>query len=164
MQEAIYILLGSNLGERQTNLDYASELLSHFVGDIVQQSSVYETMPWGKEEQPPFYNQILYLMTDLTPEHLMLTALQIEEKLGRVRKQKWQERIIDIDILYYGNQIIDTAQLSVPHPEIQNRRFTLVPLVEIAPNFTHPILKKTSLELLELCPDPLEVKRVINQD
>jgi 2-amino-4-hydroxy-6-hydroxymethyldihydropteridine diphosphokinase len=154
-----YLLLGSNLGEKKLNIDYACELLTQFVGDITQSSSVYETEAWGFTEQPIFYNQVVALETIQSPEDLLLTISQIEEKLGREREEKWRSRIIDIDILYYGDLIYQSETLTIPHPEIQNRKFTLIPLAEIAPHGRHPVLMKTNQELLANCKDTLKVQK-----
>jgi 2-amino-4-hydroxy-6-hydroxymethyldihydropteridine diphosphokinase len=155
-----YLLLGSNLGNRAQQLSEACNLVELFVGDIAQKSSVYETLPWGLTEQPNFYNQVIKVETSLNPQDLLMTLLQIEEKLGRERLQKWDARKIDLDILYFDQLIINHPELKIPHPEIANRRFTLVPLVEIASAYLHPILKKTNQELLKNCKDNLDVKKL----
>jgi 2-amino-4-hydroxy-6-hydroxymethyldihydropteridine diphosphokinase len=155
-----FILLGTNLGDRRANLFQAIDLLSCFVGDVVKESSIYETAPWGVSNQPNYFNQVIQFETDLDAEELLLTTQQIEEKMGREDKGKMLPRVIDIDILYIDNQIVNKSNLKIPHPEIPNRRFTLIPLVEIAPNFVHPALQKTNTDLLKLCKDTLAVKKV----
>ncbi len=155
-----YLLLGSNLGNRSTQLENARNLIELFVGDIKKASSIYETLPWGVSEQPNFYNQVLAIVTELSAEELLLNLLQIEDKLGRERIQRWQARRIDLDILYYEQAIINQPQLTVPHPQIAYRRFTLVPLVEIAPDYVHPLLQQSNAQLLAQCQDTLEVKKV----
>ncbi len=155
-----YILIGSNLGHRIQQLEDACGLVAMFVGDIIQKSSIYETQPWGVSEQPHFYNQVIKVETSLSPHDLLTTLLQIEEKLGRERSKKWDARKIDLDILYFDKLIIHEPTLKIPHVEIPNRRFTLVPLVEIAADEVHPLLHKTNQELLEACQDKLTVQKV----
>ena len=155
----VHILLGSNLGNRVLFLNLAKDLLKEYVGDIVGLSSIYETEAWGKTDQPSFLNQLIVYKTDLCPEKLLECCLTIEKDLGRERIEKWGSRIIDIDILYYENQIVSTKKLKIPHPEIQNRRFVLTPLVEICNDFIHPKLHKTQKLLLLECKDNLTVKK-----
>ena len=159
MTHKIFLLLGSNLGNREEILSNVQQEISLSVGDVVNKSSIYETLAWGIEDQPSFLNQVLLVKTKLLPQDLLKVINKVERDLGRVRHQKWGERLIDIDILYYENEIINTKNLIIPHPEIANRRFTLVPLVEIAPDFIHPSIVKTQKELLSECPDRLEVKK-----
>lgn len=144
----IYLLLGSNLGDKLANLINASKQIAE-IASIEKSSSVYETAAWGKTDQPSFYNVILKICTNLEPEYLLSKLLSIEENLGRVREEKWGARIIDLDILYYQDRVINTEFLKVPHPGIKDRKFTLIPLVEIASELIHPTFKKTNLELLE---------------
>lgn len=151
-----YILIGSNEGDRLLQLRTACEAIKN-LGNIKNVSSIYETAAWGLEEQASFLNQVLELHTELSPEILLVALLNIEQKMGRKRVQKWAARLIDIDILYIGQEIIQTETLQIPHPYLHLRRFTLVPLCEISPNFLHPIYQKTNQELLEECPDLLEV-------
>lgn len=160
MMDGIFLLLGTNLGNRKQNLKKARILLKSNFIKIKSLSSLYESEPWGIAQQPPFYNQAIEIYTGLPPEELLIYLKNIEKHLGRVQIERWKERIIDIDILYYQSEIIDTPVLKIPHPEIQNRRFTLLPLNEIAPDFIHPILKKNQRELLELCQDTLQVNRL----
>ncbi len=155
-----YLLLGSNLGNRSEQLENARNLIELFVGDIKLSSAIYETLPWGVSEQPNFYNQVVAVVTELSAEELLLNLLQIEDKLGRERSQKWQARKIDLDILYYEQTIINQAQLTIPHPQIAHRRFTLVPLVEIAPDYIHPLLQQSNAQLLAQCQDTLEVRKI----
>jgi 2-amino-4-hydroxy-6-hydroxymethyldihydropteridine diphosphokinase len=142
------------------NLNSAKDEIKKSVGLVAEESAIYQTAAWGKTDQPDFYNQVLLLQTTMSPEALLLHLQQIEKKLGRERKEKWGARIIDIDILYFGKTVLNTPDLLIPHPAIALRRFTLVPLVEIAPHFVHPVLKKTNLVLLQECVDVLAVKRV----
>lgn len=160
MEEQVFLLLGSNEGDRLINLHVVKDEIKKSVVLVVEESAIYQTAAWGKTDQPDFYNQVLLLQTTMLPETLLLNLQQIEKKLGRERKEKWGARIIDIDILYFGKTVLNTPDLLIPHPAIALRRFTLVPLVEIAPHFVHPVLKKTNLVLLQECVDVLAVKRV----
>ncbi|UKT66103.1 2-amino-4-hydroxy-6-hydroxymethyldihydropteridine diphosphokinase [Pedobacter mucosus] len=145
-----YLLLGGNLGDRNANLKRAISLLTEEVGELVAISSVYETAAWGKTDQPSFLNQAISIKTLLSAEQVLEKALNIENVLGRIRNEKWGERIIDIDIILFGSKIInDEGRLQIPHPHMQLRNFVLIPLAEIAPNIVHPVLGKTILEILE---------------
>ena len=155
-----HLLIGGNLGDRKTNLLTAISLINEQCGPLIRSSSIYETEAWGKTDQPSFLNQALEISTSLNARQLMRKILKIEKEMGRVRKEKLGPRIIDIDILLYENEIHDLRFLKIPHPEMQNRRFVLVPLAEIDPTLQHPVLKKTIAELLEECPDNLEVKKI----
>jgi 2-amino-4-hydroxy-6-hydroxymethyldihydropteridine diphosphokinase len=157
----IFILLGSNLGDRQENLSRARQEISRSIGEIITTSSVYKTAAWGNTHQPDFYNQVIEISSSHDPEKLILDTQMIEKKMGRIQKEKWGPRIIDIDILFHGDSVISDENLTIPHPEISNRRFTLMPLAEIAPDFTHPILKKTVFKMLEDCKDNLPVEKVV---
>lgn len=148
------------MGNRKQNLGRAIRLLA-LQGAVMTQSGLYETEAWGKTDQAAFLNQALRLDTNLPARDLLLAVLAIEEEMGRKREEKYGPRIIDIDILFYNLDIIDEPGLSVPHPEIQNRRFALEPMHEIAATLVHPVLEKTIAELLSLCPDPLHVKRFL---
>lgn len=143
-----YLLIGGNMGNRQQNLGRAIELLGK-PGKVLRQSGLYETAAWGKTDQPSFLNQALLLATALTARHLLEAVLHIEEKMGRKREEKYGPRIIDIDILFYDAAVIHEPGLVIPHPEIQNRRFALEPMHEIAPNLEHPILKKNNWRAAE---------------
>jgi 2-amino-4-hydroxy-6-hydroxymethyldihydropteridine diphosphokinase len=154
----IFLLTGGNLGDRLEYLQKAYKLIESKVGTVLEKSSIYETAPWGYSEQQAFLNQVLCITTTLQPMELLQQLLCIELEMGRQRLEKMGPRVIDIDILFYGNQIISTPDLIVPHPRISERRFVLTPLGEIAPDFIHPVLKKTINELLEICGDQLEVK------
>ena len=154
----VYILTGANLGDRLANLQRAKECLGIETGNIVTSSSVYETEAWGNNDQPDFYNQVHIINTKLSAEQMMEKILVIEEQMGRVRGAKNASRIIDIDILFFNDAIINKMDLTIPHPEITNRRFVLTPLNELSPELVHPVLNKTINELLSTCKDPLSVK------
>lgn len=153
----VYLSLGSNLGDSSRLLKHAILCLQQRAGRVRKVSSLYETEPIGKTNQPQFLNCCVELTTKLAPEELLKICQVIEYELGRQRKEKWGPRKIDIDLLLYGNYSIASSVLTIPHPEIMKRRFVLVPLAQIAPNFRHPILKKTVKELLKDCPDSSRV-------
>lgn len=167
-QKNIFLLLGGNLGDREHNILEAKKYISLQIGEIELESSIYQTAAWGVENQPSFLNQVIQVSSSLSPQEVLAQIEDIEKKLGRKRYQKWYARTIDVDILYYGNQILEELEdsteqkrdLKIPHPFLQERRFTLVPLVEIAPHFVHPIFGKTNTELLEDCLDKLNVSVV----
>ncbi|MFT5915203.1 MAG: 2-amino-4-hydroxy-6-hydroxymethyldihydropteridine diphosphokinase [Flammeovirgaceae bacterium] len=152
-----FLLLGGNLGDRLLNLKLATEAISTTCGEIIKSSSIYETLAWGVTEQPNFLNQVIEINSKLEAYQLLTQINKIEKNLGRERHQRWHERTIDIDILYYGNECFNSETLIIPHKELHNRKFTLVPLAEIAPNFMHPILKSSNLQLLNSCTDELDV-------
>jgi len=152
-ENTVYLLLGSNLGDRVQVLQSAVEMIQNEIGNIIQASSIYETAPWGVLDQPSFLNQVLAVSTALEPEEILRLVLGMEHELGRVRYERWGARVIDIDILFFQNLIADTARLTIPHPRLHERRFTLVPLAEIAPDFIHPVLQTTVAMLLETCQD-----------
>lgn len=154
----VYLHTGSNLGNRLENLTKVNDLVVQFVGDIVAKSAYYETAAWGVEDQPNFYNQALKVVTDLSPEMVLEKVLWIEsEYFNRVRTEKWAARIIDIDVLLYNDLIIKTDDLVIPHPYLHQRNFVLIPLMEIAEDLEHPILKATIEDLYWESTDKLEV-------
>ena len=157
-----FLLIGGNDGDRAVNLAKALENLEQSGCRILRRSSLYETAPWGKTDQNDFLNQAVQVQTSLDAHALIKTLLEIEEKMGRKRLEKYGSRIIDIDILFFNDDIIHSPGLIIPHPEIQNRRFVLAPMEEIAPDRIHPVLHRSIRELLAVCPDQLEVRRVIN--
>lgn len=159
-----YFLLGSNLGNRVAMLQQATDLLAQKVGIILIQSAIYETAPWGKMDQPGFLNQVIVVQTHQQPLDLLQHVREIEKQLGRIRYEKWGSRIIDVDILYYGSYIVQIPELIIPHPFIQERRFTLVPLAEISPGFVHPVLKKSNNQLLNDCLDHSQVSKFEDDD
>ncbi len=155
----VYLLLGGNAGDRISILNKARDLIKLRVGEIINKSCIYESEPWGFDDNTNFLNQVLLVETALSCEILLTEILKIEKLLGRVRQSNhYETRIIDIDILFYEDNIINKENLIVPHPLIQKRRFTLIPLNEIAMDFIHPVLKKTIKELLEECDDRLKVE------
>ncbi|WP_174834605.1 2-amino-4-hydroxy-6-hydroxymethyldihydropteridine diphosphokinase [Segetibacter aerophilus] len=154
----IYLLTGGNMGDRLRYLEKACQFIESKVDAVVKKSSIYETAAWGFTEQQAFLNQVICVNTELKPNELLQELLSIELQLGRERVEKMGPRVIDIDILFYSNQVISTANLVVPHPRMAERRFVLVPLNEIAPGFIHPVFNKTVNQLLEICLDLLEVK------
>ncbi len=160
MKHTTFLLLGTNLGDRKKNLTIARNTIELNVGTIVKASSIYETKAWGKTDQPDFLNQSLEVETELTPVAVLSEILEVEKVMGRMRGEKWSERLIDIDILLYDNATINSPDLTIPHPQLPNRRFALVPLSEIGGTRVHPILKVTIAELLERSPDSLEVHLV----
>jgi 2-amino-4-hydroxy-6-hydroxymethyldihydropteridine diphosphokinase len=154
----VYLLIGGNMGDRLENLKTCTTHIQQEVGLITKTSSIYETAAWGVTDQPSFLNQVLVVSTHLRAEEVLKTVLAIEENMGRKRLQKMGPRTIDIDILFYNNDIISLPNLIIPHPHIDSRRFVLEPLAEIAASFVHPVLHKSIAELLKACPDTLEVK------
>lgn len=157
----VVLLLGGNIGDRLYYLTTATALLEKQLGPIVQRSAVYQTAAWGKTDQPDFYNQVIICETDKLIAELMPIVLAIEAELGRKRQDKWAERTIDIDILLIDNLIVSSIDLEVPHPRMQERRFVLMPLAQLLPNFLHPVLEKTIKDLLLSCPDVLPVSQLI---
>lgn len=155
----VYLLIGGNMGDRMANLDNALNLMESNLGKITLLSSKYETAAWGFTEQPHFLNQAVLLQTDLLANDLMLAILNIEKSMGRERSIPLGPRIIDIDIIYFNEEIIDNITVTIPHPKMTARRFVLLPLVEIAPDYIHPILLKSNSVLLKECGDSLAVNK-----
>ena len=156
----IYLIIGGNMGDRVSLLAECAAFIEKKIGKIIQQSALYETAAWGKTDQPSFLNQVLYIHTNQSAHDVLKKCLAIEHNMGRIRFQKWESRIIDIDILFYNQDVINEKVLSVPHTQIANRKFVLVPLCEIAPNLIHPVLLLSIETLLKQCDDPLEVKKM----
>ena len=153
-----YLLLGANIGNPVQQLQDARAEITDRIGPIIQASSLYESEAWGVEDQPIFLNQVIQVETEHTVQRVLQDIMKIEILLGRIRGQRWGSRIIDIDILYFNSEIVHEEDLQVPHPYIQERNFTLIPLVEIAADYIHPIFKKSNTELLHESTDPLNVK------
>jgi 2-amino-4-hydroxy-6-hydroxymethyldihydropteridine diphosphokinase len=160
MNQSVFLLLGTNMGDRRKNLADALWAIEARAGVIRKRSAIYETAPWGKSDQSSFYNQVIQISTFLKPKDLLDQLLSIEKTMGRLRNEKWGERIIDLDILFYGNEVIESDNITIPHPQLPYRRFALIPLSEIADDFIHPSMFQTIHELLKNCPDILEVKKV----
>ncbi len=157
---SVYLSLGSNEGDRGKWLKKAVSFLGVYVGKVAEQSAYYETKAWGLTDQPDFLNMCVLVKTILPVTDVLEAIHKIETKLGRQRDIKWGPRTLDIDILFYNNDLVDMPDLVVPHPFLEQRKFVLVPLAEIAPAFVHPKTKKTVAELLAACNDDLEVNKV----
>ena len=165
----VFLLLGGNQGNRMDFLTRALEMISENAGTILNKSSVYETEPWGFKDPNPFLNQVVEIITDYNPAELLEQLLTIETQLGRIRpfnscgcsdKGCYAGRTIDLDILFYGQKLVFTDRLMIPHPRFHERKFSLIPLNEIAPYFIHPLLKKTISVLLQGCADRSRVDKV----
>ena len=155
----IYILLGTNLGNKLSNLSNAIEKLRSFSLFINRTSSIYKTAAWGNTNQDSFLNQVLEIETKIDPQELLKICLSIEKVMGRIRIKKWEARIIDIDILFYNDLTFTHKALIIPHEFLHKRGFTLQPMAELNPNLMHPVLKKTIRELLDNCEDNLRVEK-----
>ena len=157
----VYLSLGSNEGDRVLWLEKALKMIWGSCGTILTRSSIYETKAWGITEQPDFLNMVVCIETARAPVELLTALLNIETSLGRQRTIKWGPRTIDIDILLYNDAIVDKPELKIPHPFMHERRFTLIPLAELAPNYMHPTMHETIAQLLANCPDELEVHKYV---
>ena len=157
MNHTICLHLGSNLGSRLINLEQATLGISQTIGQITKKSAIYQTQAWGEKEQPDFLNQTILATTKLSPLDLLRNMLKIEEKMGRIREKKWGPRIIDIDLLFYDDLILETPELTIPHPHISRRNFVLIPTMEVFGNFIHPVFKLSIEELYLRCRDQGEV-------
>jgi 2-amino-4-hydroxy-6-hydroxymethyldihydropteridine diphosphokinase len=155
-----YLLIGGNEGDRSAYLQETIRRIRYPGSKLLRQSSVYETAAWGKTGQPSFLNQALILETPMDAPALMEALLATEEELGRVRTERYGSRTVDIDILFFNEEVIRLSWLTIPHPEVARRRFALTPLDEIAPGYVHPVLQKTIHVLLAECEDQLEVKKL----
>ncbi|SMC98483.1 2-amino-4-hydroxy-6-hydroxymethyldihydropteridine diphosphokinase [Pedobacter nyackensis] len=159
--ENVYLLLGSNLGDRETLINDALTEIEQHVGVVFAKSSLYETAAWGKEDQPTFLNIAIGVKTMLSPLEVLEKVLEIELDLGRVRLEKWGARLIDIDVILYGNKVVDMGEkLQIPHPQMQYRKFVLEPLNEIAAEYVHPIIQLKVSEMLERLNDNLSVSKL----
>ncbi|MDB5009007.1 MAG: 2-amino-4-hydroxy-6-hydroxymethyldihydropteridine diphosphokinase [Mucilaginibacter sp.] len=156
----VFLLLGSNLGDRRLFINQAIKLIADDIAPVLKASSLYETQAWGKNDAPDYLNQVVALQTGLSPQNVLEKILHIENMLGRRRQEKWGSRTIDIDILFYGQEIVNDPALRIPHPELHKRRFTLEPLAEIAPEFVHPLLNKNILQIKSELKDDLIVKKL----
>jgi 2-amino-4-hydroxy-6-hydroxymethyldihydropteridine diphosphokinase len=154
-----YLLLGSNMGNSRQQLVKAQKHIEQKIGEIVRYSGVYQTAAWGNTKQPDFINQVIIINTIFTAAQTMQTILSIEKMMGRIRTKKNAPRIIDIDILFFNKEVINTKNLVLPHPQLQNRNFVLIPLNQLSPNLKHPVLNKTIHQLLRICPDELTVNK-----
>lgn len=160
MNNQVYLLIGGNLGDRKALLQKARQGIEEYIGKIIGKSSIYETAAWGFESENDFLNQVLIVDSDLNPHQVLDKCHEIEKQLGRIRNsEQYASRTMDIDILFYNDEILDEPNLIVPHPKLHERRFTLEPLNEIAPDYIHPKLKKSMQELLSDCIDHSDVKK-----
>ncbi|MDC3260132.1 2-amino-4-hydroxy-6-hydroxymethyldihydropteridine diphosphokinase [bacterium] len=157
-----YLIVGGNQGNVLDTFRKVKIELKQQIGEIISESYIYRTAAWGHDKQPDYLNQVLSISSKLSADEVLNYCLAIEVLHGRVRnpENQWAPRTIDIDILYYGNEIINTAQLTLPHPRLHQRNFVLVPLVEIAAELIHPIFQKSNAQLLEECVDQLEVNEL----
>lgn len=152
-----YLHLGSNQGNKKQMLDIAIEKIEKKIGEVILKSSVYETEPWGLKEQDNFLNMALEVESDLSPEEVLYFSKSIEVELGGEKLVKWGPRNIDIDLLYCGDLVIQSDLITIPHPQLYNRNFVLVPLVEIAGDFIDPVKKVSIDHLYDICKDEGEV-------
>lgn len=157
----IYFIIGGNLGDRLALIEECKQKIKKILGPILRSSSIYESESWGETNNPNYLNQVLFIESKFSAKEVLEKALEIEKELGRTRDKKWESRLIDIDILFFNNEIIEEKNLKIPHPHLQNRKFVLVPLNEIASEFVHPVLKTTISNLLDNCNDNLKVSNLI---
>jgi 2-amino-4-hydroxy-6-hydroxymethyldihydropteridine diphosphokinase len=153
----VYLSIGSNEGDRKANLLQAMSLIDKNIGKIARKSHIYETEPWGVEKQDAFLNMVVMANTTQDPRQMLEAITKIEREMGRVRREKWGPRLIDVDILFYGKRVIRDKGLEIPHPEIAERMFVLVPMMEIAADLEHPVLKKPIDQIYMDCKDLSEV-------
>ena len=157
----VFLGLGGNIGNKHINFRKVRKIIEKRFGVIVLTSSIYETPPWGFKSENNFWNQIIVVETDLEPEEMLWRILEIEDQMGRKRgNERFSSRKMDIDILYYDDIYMETKRLIIPHPRIHQRKFVLVPLNEIAPDFKHPLFRLTSMQMLENCKDQSVIKKV----
>jgi 2-amino-4-hydroxy-6-hydroxymethyldihydropteridine diphosphokinase len=161
MMTQLFLSLGGNLGNTREIFEGAYPLIEKKIGKISVYSSIYQTEAWGPIPQADFLNQVLLVNTSLKAEACLAEMLEIEREFGRERKERWGPRTLDLDILYYGDQVIAESDLSIPHPRIAERKFILTPLAEIAPTFSDPASRKTMVALLEECTDNSQVNRSV---
>ena len=161
--ERCYVLFGSNMGDKDAIFAQACLLINNRCGCVVQVSAAYESEPWGFEAEEWFLNRVIVVETDKSPEELLQKLLDIERDLGRIRHPEihtYISRTADLDLLYYGHRVINTDMLTVPHPRLHLRRFALVPMCEVAPEWVHPVFGLTQQELLQQCPDECVVREM----
>lgn len=156
--EDVYLLLGSNLGDRKQYISEAVRRIAEQIGNVLNQSSLYETASWGRTDQPDFINQAIRVQTSLSAVQVLNRALAIEAELGRERAEKWGARVIDIDLLFFGDSVIRKPELTIPHPHLHERAFVLIPMSEIAGQLMHPILNQTIIELCNNLTDHSSVR------
>ena len=157
----LFLITGGNIGDRKKNLENAAALIYDRIGTVVKSSKIYETEAWGLTDQPAFYNQVHVVESNFSAKEVLSNILQIEEEMGRKRTIKNAARIIDIDILFFNEEIVNEQNLVIPHPQISNRRFVLLPLSELVPQMIHPVFKKTIHQLLLQTKDQLKVTAVM---
>ena len=156
----VYLLIGGNVGDRQGNLEQARREIALCIGEISRTSSVYETAPWGNQAQDSFLNQVLEVLSPMDPDAILETTLAIEQRMGRIRQGLNQPRTIDIDILYFNNETISRDGLTIPHPRIAERKFVLIPMNELNPDWVDPAHQQSIIQLLDACRDELEVNKL----
>lgn len=156
----VYLLIGGNVGDRQGNLEQARREIALCIGEISRTSSVYETAPWGNQAQDSFLNQVLEVLSPMDPDAILETTLSIEQRMGRIRQGLNQPRTIDIDILYFNNETISRDGLTIPHPRIAERKFVLIPMNELNPDWVDPAHQQSIIQLLDACRDELEVNKL----
>lgn len=152
------LIIGGNIGKRESYLQFAIYHIEKSIGPIIKQSKIYESETWGDKATNPFLNQVLDIDTQLEPLEILKAINNIEHMAGRTRFEQWGDRTLDIDVLFLEDKILEEMVLTVPHPHIAERKFTLVPLNEIKADFIHPVYNKSIASLLESCTDSLEVK------
>lgn len=157
------LLIGGNLGDRVANLQKAIGHIAATAGAVIKTSALYQTAPWGSVDQPDYLNQGVEIQTSMDALTLLHTLLDIERQIGRIRQEKWGARVIDIDLIFFNDEVISLPELKLPHPRMHLRQFVLVPLTEIVPGYMHPLLHKTVRQLQQECPDDLSAVKLSTQ-
>ncbi len=157
----VYLLLGSNLGDRMQHLENGMNKVKSMGGNIIRRSSVYETAPWGVTGQPDYLNAACKIVTRLSPQELFSVLKKIERNEGRTNQRKYASRTLDIDILFYDDLIANSEDVIIPHPKLHLRKFVLVPMQELDGSFIHPVFNKSINDLLKACDDPLQVRNFV---